>query len=207
MTRIRVPCVCREVATDFPILVFNHAGHDLGVIFREDGRRLGLSVMADQWWDVHLFPTSEDPSVYAGVLKAYSLHCGADPDAAQVLRRFVTITDEEYTRMTEVAKPAAKKPAAKKTATVAERKKAVAAAPAAKAPKTPKTPAAPKERARTASTAFCELIMKGKQSDDAIFAAVQKEFGLDDTKRSYVGWYRNKLKKDGMSPPAAIKAA
>ena len=45
--------------------------------------------------------------------------------------------------------------------------------------------------------------MEGKLTDDQIFAKVQKEFNLDDNKRSYVKWYRNDLNKKGMNPPAA----
>jgi hypothetical protein len=59
---------------------------------------------------------------------------------------------------------------------------------------------APRE---TAAGMFRELILKGGQTDDQIFAAVQKKFSLGDEKRSYVAWYRNQLKKDGKNPPAA----
>lgn len=238
MKKITTPRVCREVLTDYPILVVSHDEGDLGVIYREDGRRLGLSVMGENWWEVHIFPLNEDPKAYAEVLKAYALHCGADPDAAQVLRRFTKVTDEEFHRMTQVAKPE-KKPAK----TLAERKKAVAdnagtkPAKAAKqtetkAPRTKLTDAekaakkeanlaklkalnaekkakreaeGPKERKPSAASRFCELIMEGKKTDDQIFETVQKEFGLDDGKRSYVGWYRNKLRKDGKNPPDAKK--
>lgn len=237
MKKITTPRVCREVLTDHPILVVSHSEGDIGVIFREDGRRLGLSVMSENWWDVHVFPLNEDPKAYAEVLKAYALHCGADPDAARVLRRFTKVTDEEFHRMTQVAKPE-KKPAK----TLAERKKAVEDTAGKKgttkqaidkAPKratqTPEEKAAkkaanlaklkelnakkkaereaagPKERKPSAASRFCDLIMEGKKTDDQIFAIVQKEFGLDDGKRSYVGWYRNKLRKDGKNPPDAKK--
>jgi hypothetical protein len=55
----------------------------------------------------------------------------------------------------------------------------------------------------SAAQMFKDLIMAGKQTDDQIFAAVKKKFGLDDKKRSYVAWYRNALVKDGKKPPAA----
>jgi len=61
-------------------------------------------------------------------------------------------------------------------------------------------PAAPRE---TAAALFQELIMDGKLTDDQIFAKVKAKFNLDDKKRSYVAWYRNKLKKDGKKPPEA----
>lgn len=56
---------------------------------------------------------------------------------------------------------------------------------------------------KSASAMFQSLIMAGKLTDDEIFAAVKEEFGLDDKKRSYVSWYRNKMKKDGKNPPEA----
>lgn len=235
MKKISVPLVCREVLTDHPVLIVSHAEGDLGIIYREDGRRLGLSVMSENWMDVHLFPLKEDPKAYAEVLKAYALHCGADPDAARVLSRLTKVTEEEFHRMTQVAKPAPK-PAK----TMAERKAAVETnvgkggkkEAIAKTPKTATTPAdkeakkaanlaklkelnekkkaeraaaGPKEKKPSASGMFCDLIMAGKDTDDQIFAKVQKAFGLDDSKRSYVGWYRNKLLKDGKNPPDAKK--
>lgn len=59
---------------------------------------------------------------------------------------------------------------------------------------------APRE---SASQMFCDLIMAGNLTDDKIFEKVQTKFGLDDKKRSYVAWYRNKLTKNGKKPPAA----
>lgn len=54
---------------------------------------------------------------------------------------------------------------------------------------------------RTVATAFRELIMEGKLTDEKIFAKVQAEFGLDDSRKSYVKWYRNDLKNKGQNPP------
>lgn len=59
---------------------------------------------------------------------------------------------------------------------------------------------APRE---SAAQMFQDLIMAGNLTDDKIFAKVQDKFKLDDKKRSYVAWYRNKLKKDGKKPPEA----
>lgn len=69
-----------------------------------------------------------------------------------------------------------------------------------KADKKAGKPSAPRE---TAAALFQELIMDGKLTDDQIFAKVKAKFKLDDKKRSYVAWYRNKLTKDGKKPPAA----
>lgn len=55
----------------------------------------------------------------------------------------------------------------------------------------------------SAAQMFQDLIMAGNLTDDKIFEKVKAKFGLDDKKRSYVAWYRNKLAKDGKKPPAA----
>jgi hypothetical protein len=61
-----------------------------------------------------------------------------------------------------------------------------------------------KERGPSAASRFKELIMEGKLTDDGIFAVIQKEFGLDDNKRSYVSWYRKHLAKTGNNPPDPV---
>ena len=60
-----------------------------------------------------------------------------------------------------------------------------------------------KERGETAASMFRRLIMTGKLTDDKIFQQVQEKFGLDDSKRGYVTWYRNDLTKKGENPPTA----
>lgn len=99
---------------------------------------------------------------------------------------------------TRAANPIAgkKKPVATKPA---------AAKPAAKAPVKATTKTKAPAAGRSAADAFRELIRKGTLTDDAIFAKVQAEFGLDDKKRGYVSWYRNDLLKKGEKVPAAKK--
>jgi hypothetical protein len=63
----------------------------------------------------------------------------------------------------------------------------------------------PKEKKHNASNAFRDLILAGKKTDEEIFLLVQKEFGLDDNKRWYVGWYRHDMKKKGIQVPEPIK--
>ena len=60
---------------------------------------------------------------------------------------------------------------------------------------------APKTETASAAATFKELIIKGTMTDDQIFATVQKKHGLDDSKRSYVAWYRNNLRKKGVELP------
>lgn len=81
-----------------------------------------------------------------------------------------------------------------------EMAKAKANARQKKADKKAGKAAGPRE---SAAQMFQDLIMAGNLTDDKIFEKVQAKFGLSDDKRSYVAWYRNKLKKDGKKPPAA----
>lgn len=53
----------------------------------------------------------------------------------------------------------------------------------------------------SAAGLFQDLIMEGELTDDQIFKRVQEKFSLDDSKRSYVAWYRNYLKKRGKTIP------
>ena len=69
-----------------------------------------------------------------------------------------------------------------------------------------------KTRAPSASSRFKEMIManatiKKPLTDDEIFDKVAAEFNLDDSKRSYVTWYRNDLRKKGENPPEPVGGA
>lgn len=131
----------------------------------------------------------------------YAAQLGGTKEAMQALATFVPLTPREIEMAT--TKKAAS--AAAKTETAA---KAKVVKPAAKTAVTKETkaPAAKKEageKKQSASSMFKDLIMQGKFTDDQIFAKVQKEFDLEDNKRSYVKWYRNDLIKKGEKPPAA----
>lgn len=153
------------------------------------------------------YPVEKAAQLYA----EYAAQLGGTKEAMQALATFVPLTPKEIEMATTkkaasaaaktetAAKAKAAKPAAKTAVTKETKAKA---APA----KTAKAPAAKKEAGEkkpSAANMFKDLIMEGKLTDDQIFAKVQKEFGLDDNKRSYVKWYRNDLTKKGMKPPAA----
>lgn len=140
----------------------------------------------------------------------YAKTLGATPEVLDQLSKFTTVQKEDYAmaaskRREKQPSPEVKKPtkATKEPTTKAEKPK--------KAPKEPKPlvntmlrkrKSAPADGGPTsAAQLFKELIMQGQLTDDQIFSQVQVAFGLDDNKRSYVGWYRNKLKKDGHNPP------
>lgn len=153
------------------------------------------------------YPIDQACKLYVG----YAVTLGATKEALDYLGQIITITQSEYDMATKksadtkVAKaPPAKVPAKTPTKTAAK----APVKPAAKTPTKAAAKAPVKKPAKTtgekkgsASQMFQELIMAGKLSDDGIFAAVQKEFGLDDSKKSYVKWYRGKLTKDGKNPP------
>lgn len=142
------------------------------------------TVMAD-------YPVERAATLYV----QYSHSIGASDDALEVLGRFIKLTKKDIEMATK--KPAAK--AAAKTAKGAPAKKTTAkaakAAPAAKG-----EAKAPRE---SAAAMFKELIMAGNLTDAKIFEKVSTKFGLDEKKKTYVAWYRNKLTKDGANPPAA----
>lgn len=123
----------------------------------------------------------------------------------EYLGRLINVSEEEIqmatTKKTESKEKVVKaKPAAKPI-----KEKVVKAKPAKPVKeKVSKTEA--KVKKPSASQMFQELIMEGKLSDDKIFEKVQKEYGLDDNKKSYVKWYRNNLRKQGMNPPDAVGA-
>ena len=143
------------------------------------------------------YPADRACQLYLG----YSRTIGATEEALNHLGRVITITNEEFIMATtKKAAAAASKPVAKaKPAPKTEK-------PATKVPKVKTEKAAPKakgEKKQSAAQLFQDLIMAGKLTDDQIFAKVQAEFGLDDSKKGYVKWYRNHLKKNGKNPPEA----
>lgn len=50
---------------------------------------------------------------------------------------------------------------------------------------------------RTVSSVARQLIVAGKDNDE-VWAALKKEFHLDDTKKSYPAWYRRECKAKGL---------
>jgi hypothetical protein len=57
---------------------------------------------------------------------------------------------------------------------------------------------------KSSSAMFKGLLWEGKlKTDDQIFAAVQKQFDLDDTKKGYVAWNRGWFRRNGIALPAA----
>jgi len=131
------------------------------------------------------YPVERAARLYVG----FALNLGASTEALDALSTLVTITTKERDMAAAKKKPGI----ATATKTASAKKDDAVKKTAAKKE--------PKQSGPKASTRFRELIMAGKHTDDQIFAIVKKEFSLDDSKRNYVGWYRNQLKKQGQKPP------
>ena len=135
----------------------------------------------------------------------YSRGLGATEQVMRMLAKLTTVNQEdiEMAAKKKTARAAAPVKTAKKATTKTAGKTSTKPAKAAKEKKAPSEKKERAPRGPTAASRFQDLIMEGKKTDDQIFATVQKEFGLDDSKRSYVKWYRNYLTKQGKNPPAA----
>jgi len=151
-----------------------------------------------EWQPDNDYPVDRAAKLYA----AYAADLGGSPEAMRELAKLTNLTNEVIEMAT--SKKAAAPSAPAKKAAPAKTAPAKKAAPAKTAPAKKAAPAKDSgEKRNTAAQMFKDLIMEGKLTDDQIFAKVQKEFNLDDNKRSYVKWYRNDLNKKGMNPPAA----
>lgn len=146
----------------------------------------------------------------AALYARYAIEVGATPEVMSFLGNFTPITKQEASMATNRKKTndetAATKKAGAKPKKVAEPKAEKAPFKGGKKVETPAKAAPTKaqgEKKLTASKMFQDLIMEGKLSDDKIFEKVQKTFGLDDNKKSYVRWYRQDMKKKGLNPPEA----
>lgn len=143
---------------------------------------------------------------------SYSQNIGATREALDYLGQVTNISDQEANMAirkkqaavdkVETAKPVAKKVADPKP-TMVKKVVKTPAKPTKSAAKATKSVVKTEGKKTSAAQMFQDLIMAGKLTDDQIFAKVQAEFGLDESKRGYVKWYRNNLKKKGQNPPEA----
>lgn len=181
----------------------------VGYIPMADGEGFQLETTSDVSWEQRYKPMPKYPIDKACQLFLnYCTILGASDEVLDALAQVIPITNEDREMATsKFSNPPPtelrgkkKAPAKKKAAPKAKAAPAKKAAPK-KAPAKKRAAKAPAGEYKSAAQMFQELILAGKLTDDEIFAAVQEQFGLDDKKRSYVGWYRNKLKKDGQNPP------
>lgn len=166
----------------------------------------GLAVveLAADDFDLRFKPLVDYPAErMARLYVSYATSIGATEAALRALGRLTTIHPQEHDMATRKKAAKAATAVTKKPATVKGGKKKKAAKPARKT--TDKTTARAEGGARreTAAQLFQDLIRAGTLTDDQIFAKVQGKFGLSDDKRSYVAWYRNRLRKNGEKVPDA----
>ncbi len=195
---------CIQVVRDKPTLFVHYIPLDV-----ENGLQVHTLSFRDfdsRFKPMVKYPVDKAARLYVG----YAKDIGATKEALDFLGHVINITNQEYDMATT------KKATNDKAVKAAKDKTPVKKAPAVKAKSKPaaksiadiKKPGVGKKpsnlvKKNSASQMFKDLIMEGKLTDDQIFAQVQKEFGLDEKKRSYVKWYRNDLKKSGMNPPDA----
>ena len=198
---IKTPVVCTDRERRCCLLVSHDGAFVEYIPFSMDGfhvQRDAVDVFDQRYHPLGDYP----PERCAQLFASYARDLGATKEALEHLGRLTKLSPQEIEMAT------------KKQAQTDERKTTAATpkkAPAGKKVPTPKKePVAKKTTAKepgakkpSAAQRFMELIRAGKLTDDQIFAAVQKEFGLDDTKKGYVRWYRNHLIKQGEKVPVA----
>lgn len=168
-----------------------------------DIQKCSVEFFNDRYKVMNKYPVDKACALYLGYCKIL----GASEEVMKYLSQAVKVTKEDIEMAVTKKKSRVK---SKEAPDSNEPKAKVKAKAKAKAKKSPaeKVKKEPKKRVssssgeyKSAAAMFKELIMEGKFTDDEIFQQVQQEFGLDDNKRSYVKWYRNKLTKEGQNPP------
>lgn len=167
-----------------------------------------------RWKPLVGYPPERTAKLYA----SYAQYLGASQEVMEILGRLTSLTKQEIEMAifkkgsTKVEAAAAAKAVTGKSG--GKKVKGKAAEPTkVKGKKAAAQPAESKSSASkgngtkgpSAASEFKRLIMEGVMTDDQIFAAVKKQFGLDDSKRSYVAWYRNSLVKGGQKVPAKVE--
>lgn len=174
---------------------------------------IGVKSFKDRYRVLEGYPIERGCEMFA----TYAQKVGATEEAIKQLGQFTKLTKEVIAMATKRKAKINENPRrgenrGESTRTAKAKRAAGKATEAGKPERKPakNTPAkkAPAKKAvgktgkyKSAAVMFRELIMKGRLTDDKIFEQVQKEFGLDDSKRSYVKWYRNDLIKKGENPP------
>ena len=152
--------------------------------------RMSQAQFSETYKEIPNYPVEKAVQLFLG----YAKTLGATKEVMDIFRTVMQISEEviqlamakRQVEESKVAPPKIKKEVKEKE--VKEKKSSVIAPQ------------------KSAAQMFKDLIMEGKLTDDQIFAEVQENFGVDDSKRGYVKWYRNHLKKAGMNPPEAVEA-
>lgn len=185
---------------------------------------LAVSIISEEIFNQRFKPMDGYPIEKACQLYlGYSQNIGATQESLDYIGKVINITNEEYNMATaknqsKLVAPSNKtkkvvsgvEKSTKKSMSDKEVEVGFTSGPSVKiksvevkSNKTPKNKVPKKTSVKklSASQVFKNLIMAGKLTDLQIFDQVKAEFGLDDSKRGYVKWYRNHLKKQGLNPP------
>jgi hypothetical protein len=161
--------------------------------------------------EVHFANDTDRRQFLADARKAGFAEAGDDHAISEYARKLVhdaearMLAEAEAQRKATKAKPQPANfafPQAPKIEAPSKAKKEPEKAPAKPAkgkatPKSTEAPKAAKENKRTVTSVARELIVAGKTNDE-VWAALVKEFKLDDGKKSYPAWYRRDCKKRGL---------
>lgn len=197
-------------------------GSKIGYISIPEKGSIDVEITTEQSWN-NRFKVLAKYSVKQAceLFLNYGVILGASDEVVDALSKVITITTEDREKMTaKFRNPPPTEMVKKKTATKKKSPVKKSSPPSKKTPsknskstakvkksqssgRSTKAKAVSSENYKSAAAMFQGLIMEGKLTDDEIFALVKEKFGLDDKKKSYVNWYRNKLKKDGKNPPEA----
>lgn len=139
------------------------------------------------------------PDRAARLMIGYARSIGATEEALRKLGKLFPITEEDITMAT--AKKAARAKTKAKADPAAAKEGKPAAAKKTKKPAGDKPEGKARLKGESASQMFQELIRQGAMTDDQIFSKVKAKFNLDESKRGYVGWYRNYMRKNGEKVP------
>lgn len=139
------------------------------------------------------------PDRAARLMIGYARSIGATEEALRKLGKLFPITEEDITMAT--AKKAARAKTKAKADPAAAKEGKPAAAKKTKKPAGTKPEGKARLKGESASQMFQELIRQGAMTDDQIFSKVKAKFNLDESKRGYVGWYRNYMRKNGEKVP------
>ena len=187
-------------------IVIAKKGKRVSCIQMAEGAPFELADIDDSVFDRRYTKRLDDYPVdrAAKLYVSFAVVLGGSTEALEELGRITPISNKELEMAAaKKAASAAEKPApaAKKSVKGADPAPAAKKVAAKTAPIKDEKPAKAKKDSaprETAAAMFQELLALGKHTDAVIFEKVQAKFGLDDKKRSYVGWYRNYMRKQGV---------
>lgn len=197
------PCGPGPKGTDHSCIVIEHTKKTIIFVTLYDMQEIGsprcLRLLEatpeefNQWYKRADYPAERLAEIYL----QFGITLGATPKALSALGRFIHIFDYEFDQAVRVYSDAQPIPEEKVISSKNKLRNGpvVSGLSGIKAARATRKPEHKKE---TAAQLFRELLLDGELTDDEIFKRVQKKFGLDGKKRSYVTTYRRQLVKKGL---------